>query len=369
MERAPKNTCFFFCTRAYLSFLHTHLSVSFTFLFIILKDANYGYLFSISPCAIWNTTGLTIAGSGVSGSSPRQLSYPQGIFIHDKKKLLYVSDSFNNRIQTFPLDQSTTTGTTLLLQLSHGYKIYVDNDDDDFPTIYIAMNGANRVEKWIKGAKHGIQIGNECRGCTGVWLDKEKNVYMSEHDRHRTLKWSPITNVTKIVAGETDKKGPRSDHLNEPQGIFVDITTEALYIADLINHRIQKWPKGAKEGVTVAGSSDGDPGSDAKSLDRPYGLRVDEETKTVYVVDLLNNRIQRWKNAATEGETIAGGNGQGNASNQFFHPTDLAFDNQGNLYVSEGWNHRVQFFALIDNRPCYVPSTGNSIIFFVFFLI
>ncbi|CAF3435248.1 unnamed protein product [Rotaria sp. Silwood1] len=328
MERAPKNTCFFFCTRAYLSFLHTHLSVSFTFLFIILKDANYGYLFSISPCAIWNTTGLTIAGSGVSGSSPRQLSYPQGIFIHDKKKLLYVSDSFNNRIQTFPLDQSTTTG-----------------------------------------AKHGIQIGNECRGCTGVWLDKEKNVYMSEHDRHRTLKWSPITNVTTIVAGETDKKGPRSDHLNEPQGIFVDITTEALYIADLINHRIQKWPKGAKEGVTVAGSSDGDPGSDAKSLDRPYGLRVDEETKTVYVVDLLNNRIQRWKNAATEGETIAGGNGQGNASNQFFHPTDLAFDNQGNLYVSEGWNHRVQFFALIDNRPCYVPSTGNSIIFFVFFLI
>ncbi|CAF0749152.1 unnamed protein product [Rotaria sordida] len=314
---------------------------------------------SISPCAIWNTTGITIAGTGISGASPQQLSYPQGIFIHDRKKRLYVSDTFNNRIQLFPLDQSTTTGITLLSRLSHGYKIYVDDDNDDFPTIYIAMNGANRVEKWIQGATHGIQIGDQCRGCTGVWLDKEKNIYMSEHDRHRILKWSPKTNMTTMVAGETDKKGPRSDHLNEPQGIFIDTTTEALYIADLINHRIQKWLKDGKEGVTVAGSSDGDPGSDAKSLDRPYGLRVDEETKTVYVVDLLNNRIQRWRNGAIEGETIAGGNGQGNESNQFFHPTDLAFDNQGNLYVSEGWNHRVQFFALINNRPCYESSTST----------
>jgi DNA-binding beta-propeller fold protein YncE len=264
---------------------------------------------SISPCAKWNETGITIAGTGVSGSDLRQLSYPQGIFIHDKTKYLYVSDSYNNRIQLFQLDQSTTIGVTLLSQLSQGYKIYLDDLDDDFPTIYIAMNGANRVEKWVKGAIHGIQVGDQCLGCTGVWLDKEKNVYMAEHDKHRILKWSPITNITTIVAGETGKKGPRADHLNEPQGIFVDKTTDALYIADLVNHRIQKWSKDAKEGVTVAGSSEGDPGSDAKSLDRPYGLRVDEETKTVYVVDLLNNRIQRWKNGANEGETIAGGNG------------------------------------------------------------
>ena len=266
---------------------------------------------SISPCAKWNTTGKTIAGTGVSGNRPTQLSYPQGIFIHDKSQFLYVSDSYNNRIQVFPLDQSKKEGFTLLSNLKQNYKIYLDDDDNDSdsPTIYIAMNTANRVEKWVKGATKGIPIGDPCRTCTGVWLDKEKNVYMSEHDKHRILQWSPTTNITTTVAGETNKKSSRADHLNEPQGIFVDKTTNALYIADLINHRIQKWEKNAKVGVTVAGSSDGDPGSDAKTLDRPYGLRVDEETKTVYVVDLMNNRIQRWKNGATEGETIAGGNG------------------------------------------------------------
>ena len=38
-------------------------------------------------------------------------------------------------------------------------------------------------------------------------------------------------------------------------------------------------------------------------------MRVDEETKIVYVVDLMNNGIQRWPHGETEGDTIAGGNG------------------------------------------------------------
>ncbi len=49
--------------------------------------------------------------------------------------------------------------------------------------------------------------------------------------------------------------------------------------------------------------------------------------------------------------------GEGAANNQFHHPTDLAFDSDGNLYVSDAWNHRVQFFALIDNQPCQALST------------
>jgi sugar lactone lactonase YvrE len=238
----------------------------------------------------------------ISGNSSRQFSYPQGIFIHHKTKLFYVSDSFNNRVKIFPLYQSKTTGTTLISQIRQDFKIYVDDDNEDFPTIYIAINAGNRVEKWVKGTNRGIQVDDRCLDCTGVWLDKEKNVYMTEHNRNRVLKWSSVTNITTIVAGETDKKGPGANHLNEPQGIFVDKTTNAFYIADLVNHRIQQWTQHAKVGLRIAGS-------DAKSLNRPYDLRVDEITKTLYVIDLLNNRIRRWKNGSTERETITGGNG------------------------------------------------------------
>jgi DNA-binding beta-propeller fold protein YncE len=250
-----------------------------------------------------------VAGNGRLGNGPHELNYPQGIFIHDKTKRLYVADTMNDRIQVFPLDRSTITGLTVVSNRQAYYKIYVDEDDDDFPTIYIAVNSADRVEKWVKGATSGIQIGDRCRFCSGVWLDKDKNVYMSNHDRHCILQWSPLTNMTTTVAGECGMSGTRPDYLNEPQGIVVDKTTGALYVADLLNHRIQKWPKHALEGVTVAGVGDGHFGSDNASLQRPYGLRVDEETKIVYVVDLMNNRIQRWPHGETEGDTIAGGNG------------------------------------------------------------
>jgi len=61
--------------------------------------------------------------------------------------------------------------------------------------------------------------------------------------------------------------------------------------------------------------------------------------------------------------------GQGSAADQFYHPIHLDFDIQGNLYVSEGWNHRAQFLALIDNHPCFEPSTplaaaGNFAVLF-----
>jgi DNA-binding beta-propeller fold protein YncE len=266
---------------------------------------------SISPCAKWSKTGITIAGTGIAGPDANQLNYPQGIFIQKKIKRLYVSDSWNHRVQVFPLDRSTTTGLTVVSQKDTYYKIYVDDDNDEFPTIYVASNTDNRVKKWTKGATNGIHIGDRCLGCTGVWLDKDKNVYMSDSE-HCILKWSRLTNITTIVAGELGVGDASADHLNQPEGIVVDQTTGALYIADLLNHRIQKWPKGALEGVTVAGSSDGNSGSDSSLLNRPYGLKVDEETKIVYVVDLMNSRIQRWIHGETEGDTIAGGNGMFN---------------------------------------------------------
>lgn len=47
-----------------------------------------------------------------------------------------------------------------------------------------------------------------------------------------------------------------------------------------------------------------------------------------------------------------------NVTDQFYDPSDLAFDSQGNLYVCDYFHNRVLMFA-IDNRPCDLPSTGN----------
>ena len=48
---------------------------------------------------------------------------------------------------------------------------------------------------------------------------------------------------------------------------------------------------------------------------------------------------------------IIGGVGTGSRNDQLTWPHSLAFDRQGNLYVSDASNHRVQKFA-IDKSAC-----------------
>ncbi|CAF2630029.1 unnamed protein product [Rotaria sp. Silwood2] len=314
---------------------------------------------TISPCAKWNTTGATIAGTGEAGNSSYQIDSAKGIFIHKERNELYVADFNNNRVQRFSLSDPSRMGITVASGIKNPMKVYVD-DDVNGPTVYVSLRFLNRVEKWINGATQGVQVGDECQLCCGVSVDKEKNVYMSESNRHRVVQWSPRTNMTTPVAGKTDTNGSTSDRLDHPQGIYVTRDGSIIYVADMWNSRIQNWTQGSHEGTTVAGSSQGTQGHDPGTLNFPNDVIVDEETNVVYVIDTSNHRVQRWKPFATEGDTIVGDRGAGNATNQLQKPAGLAFDMKGNLYVMDMDNQRVQMFELINNRPCLLKSTANS---------
>lgn len=45
---------------------------------------------------------------------------------------------------------------------------------------------------------------------------------------------------------------------------------------------------------------------------------------------------------------------------QLHSPTDMAFDNKGNLYVCDQEYHHVQMYTLIDNHPCSEMTTSKS---------
>jgi DNA-binding beta-propeller fold protein YncE len=252
--------------------------------------------------------GIIVAGNGMRGNSSDQLSSPSGLFIHEQTNTLYVADTGNSRVQKFPINRLPITGTTVISKVADPTKIYID-DDNTGPTIYVSVEGAERIEKWVNGASSGVQVGDRCFYCAGVWVDKEKNVYISEASAHCVYKWSPRTNTTTVAAGRKGYSGSTSDRLNSPTGIYVDGIRGVVYVADYANNRIQKWVTGAENGTTVAGLSTGDEGSDAESLSKPVSIRVDDDTYAVYVVDRNNQRIQRWLQNASMGDTIAGGSG------------------------------------------------------------
>ncbi len=141
-------------------------------------------------------------------------------------------------------------------------------------------------------------------------------------------------------------QGSGTNQLNFPSGVYLDGGAN-IYVADAMNNRIQKFPAGstsATNGTTVAGGNGADTAAD--QLYSPYGIYVDH-AGDVYVADVDNERIQKFpagSTSATNGITVAGGNGYGSAADQFFFPFNVYEDSSGNTYVADYNNSRIQKF-------------------------
>lgn len=106
------------------------------------------------------------------------------------------------------------------------------------------------------------------------------------------------------VAGVTNQTGTSSNKLNFPFGLAIDYLN-ALYIADSFNHRIQKYQRGVSVGQTVAGRANGTTCSSSACLFTPADVTVDTNGN-VYVADSYNNRVQLWSDGSSSGVTVAG---------------------------------------------------------------
>jgi hypothetical protein len=98
--------------------------------------------------------------------------------------------------------------------------------------------------------------------------------------------------------------GNSADPFNYPLDVVVDYAY-TLYIANDFNNRVQKYLMGATNGSTVAGDPNGVPGSSSNLLHNPACIIVDSNGD-LYISDVGNNRIQFWTNGASTGTTVAG---------------------------------------------------------------
>ncbi len=73
---------------------------------------------------------------------------------------------------------------------------------------------------------------------------------------------------------------------------------------------------------------------------------IADHLDNIYVADSVNGRIMRLSKGSKEARIIVGGNGRGQQPNKFDHLGGLSFDRDGNLYVVDFDNHRVQKFDI-----------------------
>jgi hypothetical protein len=302
------------------------------YLFFLIAALSYNQP-KFCPFAAWNPNAITFANSSTVGENPRS------IFVN-LNNTVYVADRQNDRIQIWMNDIIYPT-RTITGSLVNPSSIFVTTNGD----IYVDNGGSNgRVDKWTLNSNTSVPVMYVNSSCYGLFVDINDTLYCSMYYQHQVAKkWLyDSTNTSTIIAG-AGFSDFASNMLSYPQGIFVDINFN-LYVADWNNHRIQLFPSGQSNGITVAGSGSS---TTTITLNLPTGVILDAD-KYLFIVDCYNHRIV---GSGPDGfRCLVGCSGSsGSASNQLNYPRALSFDSFGNIFVTDRDKHRIQKFVLASN--------------------
>jgi tripartite motif-containing protein 71 len=151
------------------------------------------------------THGTLVAGTGISGNSSQQLSYPFGLYLDELHSYLYVADYNNDRIQRFTLGVSMNATT---------------------------MAGGNGIGSGDNQLYHpqGLCVSNK----TGA-------MYIADTYNNRVTRWNLNGASGVTIAGIEGMSGTGAQLLNGPGGVALSNNETFLYISDLNNNRIQRF--------------------------------------------------------------------------------------------------------------------------------
>ncbi|CAF2106615.1 unnamed protein product, partial [Rotaria magnacalcarata] len=82
-------------------------------------------------------------------------------------------------------------------------------------------------------------------------MDEQRYLYVSDYVKDEVRRYKFGENIGTLVAGGNGK-GDGLNQLSGPTYLFVD-RQQNIYVSDNNKHRVMKWNKCAKEGIMVAG--------------------------------------------------------------------------------------------------------------------
>lgn len=165
----------------------------------------------------------------------------------------------------------------------------------------------------------------------GLAMDDSDRLFVSDPGLHHVLVFNKEHKAEDII----------TEGMGEPGGLAIDTRNRLLYVADVQLDQILVFDADTLKPVRKIGTTGHNheltsPGDFSK----PGGCAVDAEGN-LYVADTMNNRIEIFD---ADGQFIRTFGKNGDGPGYFSRPKGVAIDGDGHIWVADGMQDRVQVF-------------------------
>jgi len=227
--------------------------------------------------------------------------------------------------------QVASENTKVLFQLAEPYGLAVDSKNN----LYVADQKVGAIFIFNTETREVELIKNKVHAhfvrIIGLAMDDSDRLFVSDPGLHHILVFDANHKAEDVI----------TDGMVEPGSLAIDRENRILYVSDVALDQVLVYDADSlkllrKIGTTGHNHELTTPGDFAK----PTGVAVDQDGN-LYVCDTLNNRIEIFD---ADGKFVSTFGKAGDGPGYFARPKGVAIDSDGHIWVADGRQDRVQVF-------------------------
>ena len=218
--------------------------------------------------------------------------------------------------------------------------------------VYVLDGVNNRVKVFDQQGRDLFSFGGAGTGKgrfnfpLGIGIDSSDRIYVADSGNHRVQVFTPGGKYLSQFSTETQHQQIKP---SDPTDVVVESRSNKCFVVDNDNHWIFTYDLGTRKPLGVYGTM----GMEKNQFRFPFLLDMDKEGN-LYVVEVINTRVQVLNN---QGDYITAIGGWGVEKGEFYRPKGVAVDAKNRVFVSDSYLEVIQVF---DRDGTFLSILGNE---------